>query len=512
MKRVRIRGSVLAVLLIAITGSPAGAEDYLIVDMAGPSDPYHAAAERLAEVRRGKIISGDPKNLRSLLDALREARPSSVAVVVRPQDLDINLARSFLKLATQVDNDPFVDFAYGFITGDTPDVAVALAEAGVKAERPRHKPELAFAGVGEKVITKSAVQRKPFPLRKKTIPQLCGQIAGEEHFPESGRDAAFIAELMPQMQGRSLVMLAGHGYPREVVGGPTYKDLAGLNFEGAVMLNIACYTGVTGRWFENDHVAGVRHERKVADGESFCLAALRTGLAAYVAYACPRPGGPELCLDITDLAAEGLSVGEARRRDYNRVVLAHLAQGFRALRTDQYTDGERIRPPQNVVRDLLLDIATGGLLFGDPAFQPFEGEPGESPVEVATTRSADRISVTVSVAEQNLFIQCSEPLATWGQEQLPALRLMARVPIGQSHVAEVLVKELRLGGDVAAKRLVWAVEEHAGERLVHVKVVFPQPTPEKLFALETGAKAVFEIVTTADPDEARTRFVQGDLP
>jgi len=512
MKRIRIRGCYLAVLLVALPLSQAGAEDYLVVDLAGAGDPYHAAAERLAELRRGKIVPGDPNNLRPLVDVLREARPSNVAVVVRPQDLDINLARSFLKLATQVDKDPFVDFAYGFITGDTPEVAVALAETGVKAEKTRRKPELAVAAVGEKVITRSALQQQQFPLRKKSIPQLWGQIAGGENFPETGRDAAFIAELMPRMQGKSLVLLAGHGYPREVVGGPTFKDFAGLNFERAVMLNIACYTGVTGRWFEDDHDAGVRRERHVTDGESLCLAALRTGVAAYVGYACPRPAGPELFLDIAALATEGVSVGEARRRDYNRVVLAHLAQGFRALSIDEYADGERIRPPQNIVRDLLLDMATGGMLFGDPAFQPFEGLPGESPVEVTTTRDADRISVTVSVGPQHVFFECSEPLATWGPAQLPTLRLLARVPLGQSHVADVLIKELRLGGEIAAKRLVWAVEEHAGERLVHVKAIFPQPPPDKLLAFATAAKAVFEIVTTADPDEARTRFVQGDVP
>jgi hypothetical protein len=108
-------------------------------------------------------------------------------------------------------------------------------------------------------------------------------------------------------------------------------------------MNIACYTGVTGRWFEDDHAAGVRRERKVPEGQCVCLAALRTGPAAYVGYACPRPAGPELFMDVSALATEGLSVGEVRRRDYNRVVLAHLAQGLSGLQPQEYADGNAIQ-------------------------------------------------------------------------------------------------------------------------------------------------------------------------
>src|SRR3982074_3343685 len=84
-----------------------------------------------------------PASRTPILKILKEKQPRYVAIVVRPHELDINLARTFLKIATQVDSDPFVDFAYGFITGDTPEVAVALAEAGSKAEKQRRKPSLA---------------------------------------------------------------------------------------------------------------------------------------------------------------------------------------------------------------------------------------------------------------------------------------------------------------------------------------------------------------------------------
>src|SRR5947209_1762640 len=119
-------------ILLAMALGRANAGDYLVLDLAGADDPYHAAAKRLAELRDGEIVAGNPRQLKPLLDVLKQKGPRYVAVVVRPDDLDINLARTFLKIATQVDADPFVDFAYGFITGDTPEMALALAEAGVK--------------------------------------------------------------------------------------------------------------------------------------------------------------------------------------------------------------------------------------------------------------------------------------------------------------------------------------------------------------------------------------------
>ena len=496
-------------LLICVSDLRATAGEYLILDLAGPDDPYHAAAERLAALHDGKIVRGDPRRLAPVLEILKQDPPRYVAIVVRPADLDINLARAFLKIATQVDRDPFVDFAYGYITGDTPEVAVALAEAGSKVEKQRRKPSLAVAAVGTESVTKSGIRSERFPLRKTTLPQLWGQIAGGENFSE-GRDAKFIKTVMPQLQNKSLVMLAGHGYPGEIVGGPTWRDFSGLNLEGAVVMNIACYTGVTGRWFEEDQAEGVRRERNVPAGESVCLAVLRTGPAAYVAYACPRPAGPELFMDVTALATEGLSVGEVRRRDYNRVALAHLAQGFIGLRTPVDSDGDPLRPPQDIVKDLLLDMATGGMLFGDPAFRPFDAQADETPIEVKSERVGERMTVTVTVGSEHLFFQCSDSLATWGEEQLPAMRILARVPLGQDQVAEVKVRELKIGGEIMKRRLVWAVEEDGGERFLHVKVWFPQPAPAKFAFLQSGARAVFEVTTTNDPDQVMTRFVDSE--
>jgi hypothetical protein len=497
-----------ALLLFLGLASAVEAKDYIVVDLVGRNDPYYGAATRLAELRGGEIISADINNLASVLEAFRAKPPRYVAVVVRPDDFDVNLARSFLKIATEVDRDPFVDFAYGFITGDTPEVAIALAERGSQTEKKRREPTIALAAVGEQVITQSGIAEQSFPLRKARLPQLWGQIAGAENFRDEGRDAKFIKELMPRLQGKSMIMFAGHGLPGEVLGGPTSKDLAGLRLDGAVVMNIACLTGVTGRWFDEDWEQGKKHERKVTKEESFCLAMLRTGVGAYVAYACPRPAGPELFSDFAALAAEGLSVGEVRRRDYNRIVLACLAVGEKGLKISREADGQAIQRPGDLVKDMLLEMATGGLVFGDPQFTPFVARPEEIPRVLGTERVDTGLRVSVSIAGEHIFFECSDPLAMWSDDE-QAMRVLATVPLGKQYVSAVDVAELKMGNDLKEKRLVWAVEESHGERFLHVKVNFPMPSPEKQAALPDLVNAVFQVETTRDAGKARSHFVSG---
>jgi len=43
--------------------------------------------------------------------------PRFVVFVLPPEKIDVDLAHQILEMATRVDDDPFVDFEYGFVTG-----------------------------------------------------------------------------------------------------------------------------------------------------------------------------------------------------------------------------------------------------------------------------------------------------------------------------------------------------------------------------------------------------------
>src|SRR5437773_4406016 len=338
-----------AVILLLACQGRAQESDYIVADAVGKNDAFYRAAERLAAHRRGKIVSLDIANLSAFRDALRQKPPHYVAVVLRPEQLDYVLARKFLVMATQIDDDPFVDFSYGFVTGATAEEALAFVARSIQSEQTRREPNLGSIGVWE--IPRSTEVLGTFPSRNSSIAHLEGRLASPRQLQNEERDTQFIETFLPKLQGKSVVVFSGHGLPREVVGGPTWKDLAGLSLDSAVALNIACYTGVTETWFENDRNDRLVRKRKVPMSESFALALLRTGVIGYVAYVCGRPAGPELFTDVSSLVSEGMSLGDVRRRDYDKIVLGYLGNGANKMELRPMTGGQKIDPPKDIAQD-----------------------------------------------------------------------------------------------------------------------------------------------------------------
>ena len=270
------------------------------------------------------------------------------------------------------------------------------------------------------------------------------------------RDTQFIETFLPKLQGKSVVVFSGHGLPREVVGGPTWKDLAGLSLDSAVALNIACYTGVTETWFENDRNDRLVRKRKVPMSESFALALLRTGVIGYVAYVCDRPVGPELFTDVSALVSEGMSLGEVRRRDYDKIVLGYLGYGASKMELKPVTDGQKIEPPKDIAQDILLELGTGGILFGDPALVPFKSNSNGAPVSVKVAH--DEINKTLTVAAEisleHLGYFCSEPTASWDGRAGGAMKVYTKVPLPADYVSNVAIQRIEMGNLALKSRLV----------------------------------------------------------
>jgi hypothetical protein len=293
-----------------------------------------------------------------------------------------------------------------------------------------------------------------------------------------------------------IVLFAGHGYPSRVVGGPTYRDVAGHRFDGNIVLNIACYTGVTDRWFDNDWGARQVREKRVARSTSFCLNMLNTGVAAYVAYVSARPAGPAMLGDAVTIATEGQSIGELMRRNANSIVLAHLQQSHDELHVAELTGGAPIAR-EHAVRDTLIQMSTGAALFGDPAFVPFKKKPGAHPVRLSGKRRGERLEVRVDVTGPLFHFFCSDQVVMWN-DQSPSLRFEAIVPLGAKNVADVRLVKSSLG-DVPS-RVIAAVEEHRGKRTLHVKASFEQPDADQLMQIaQKGVTCEFEIETSSEP-------------
>lgn len=486
--------SVLAAAVVCAAPVGAQAGGYLVLSAVTAADPFDAAAQALAIHHGAEIVRFDVDDLEPLRGRLVAAAPRHVAVVLRPEQLEHGFVRRLLQLATEIDDDPFVDFAFGFVTGATADEAEALATRSMTRRPQPIERGVALVAVG---ADRSFRMQQPHALRRTRLPGLQLYCASAEA-PGTGRDEAFLRANLPAVSGRDVVMFAGHGLPRGVDGGPSFADLHGLDLGGAVVLNVACYTGVTSTWYDDDWERRVVRRREVPLAESFCLALLRTGVVGYVAYVCPRPGGPELDTDLAAMVADGLSLGEARRRDYDKTVLGFLGYGEGRLALAPLADGTPLAPAPDPVRDMMLEGATGGIVFGDPACVPFERRDGDAPVAVDVEPAEGALLVAARASQEAAYVHCADPTAMWGDTM--AMRVYARVPLGDRHVLDVVVDELRLGARELESRVIWAVEDDAGQRFVQMKVLFPRPDP-----IPGALRLRARVATTTVAADARRR-------
>lgn len=480
---------------------------YGVLSLVSADDPYYAAVEELIGVHPGaEVFLTDVEHLESVLPDLQAGSLAQVAIVMRPSQLDINLARRLLALMTKLDGDPLVDVGYGVITGATPHDAVALVQAGQVAARK--KPETVMMGVGDrKWVQKSRTSKQPWPIRGGSLPHTQFTISSDESTsvdPEAAelapRDQAFIQSCMPKLDGVPLIVLAGHGYPREVVGGPTYQDLQGRDFSGAVVFNVACYTGVTDKWFDIDWQSRKRQMHQVAPEQSFCLNLLKTGVAGYFAYVCPRPSGPTMFADMVSTATQGISLGELQRAQTNRVILAHLQQGFDEVNVPSEIDGASLDAERDV-QAILIEMSTGGILFGDPACVPFEAMSGQHPVKIDVQTAGDHRMVDIHVdGVWHNFV--GEQINMWDGK--PTYRLEARIPLGDRHVENIELVELNVSNK--KHRIVGVVEEHGGERVLYMKMNFPMQQPSTWSQLfKRGISAKFDVKLTDAPQPSIIR-------
>lgn len=449
---------------VLLAAGPVLAEDYVVLAAPSADRGYAAAAKRLAEHHGSKVYALDPERPERLRAKLKELALRYVVLVLAPEQIEFGFQRRFLEMAAGLDDDPFVDFAYGYVTGATGAEALALVEAGISAAgAPRDASLGRLAGSASKSLERNT----QYKLRGSSPDVIRAQIRGDEE----SHDREFLATFLPKLATSNAIMVSGHGFPDRVVGCLDAEDLKNVRLPGAVVLNVACWTGTTDRWYRYAR-GGVLHEEAVARKRSLALAMVRTGVCGYVAYLCPRPQGPEMDRELMALAVGGQSLGDARRREYDKAVLGFLGFGEREMNLTQPAPVGPRRPDVDAIRDIMLEDATGGVLFGDPALRPFTARRGEDPIGVLIERDGATIVLRASCPKHSLWLHCDEPAGR--MDGKPAMKVHARVPLGASHVRDVSVEFVRIGAREERHRVVWAVEEDHGERFLQLKVVFPR--------------------------------------
>ncbi|MGO9200708.1 MAG: RNA polymerase sigma factor, partial [Limisphaerales bacterium] len=245
--------------------------------------------EAIDEARKLHPSAGEvvfaPGNLEAVQEVFHRRRPRYAMVFILPDELDVNFAWKWLRLAAGWDENHFVHVRTGFITGQNPAAALAFVHrirAAVENKTPLGG--LAVDNFGPNAMAgKGAYYENAGDFMIPVLAERMG-LSTISHGP-----SAFGPERSGCLDGAGIVHFGGHGYPDGIVDGLSAAQARDLKLGPCIVFNGACYTGVTGRWFDmRDKVV----ERHVASDASFCLAMLANNVLAYFAALHPDHGLP----------------------------------------------------------------------------------------------------------------------------------------------------------------------------------------------------------------------------
>ncbi len=383
----------LVACLALVAGSRAPGNEYRVFVDAGPSGEFTPAAEILAALHDAEPEPFDSAHPELLLDRLRAAPPRCVAFVVPPDSIDVDFAHRILELCTQVDDDPFPDFEYGFVTGRDGMAAqrfVASIRAG-RSKRPGVRAEIfgSWAGDGDPAFTHNRAARA------------LDLDLGQAYVPERlsiGERSVRSETALRAMRGEDFLLFFSHGYPDSMEGCFRARDLRdwGVRFDGSLLVSCACFNGCPGKWYAPTQ-DGLAHAAPSRD-DSIALALLDTGIPAFVG-GVDAWHGPLAVQVFALVVGEGLSLGAAQKRMQDRLALAFLPDRIAYPPSREFT--QRFAGEGRWNR---LGNGGGMIVYGDPAYVPRSRDPSAPGPAGTTTLSTANGRTTIVIEQPPLSI------------------------------------------------------------------------------------------------------------
>jgi len=474
---------VSTILIAALSMAPPTTGGYLVLVEPGKDDAFLPAANAMAALHEGAVVQRcNVDDAAVLLETLKEYQPRYVAFVLPPDRIDVQVAHRILEVATNVDEDPFIDFEYAFITGRDGAAASAFVERIKAAPQREYGLRAGFFGSWEgpvaPKIDDSGGAAKALGL------DMSAHLIGVKDTDELRAEKAKAA--FADFATRDVLLFFSHGYPDQMVACFKAPDLREwkVDFAGAILINCACYNGAPGRWWEINFADGSYIDRGVIEPDkSIALAVIDSGVAAYFGGIDPWHGplANQVFLLVAD---DGMRLGEAAKRMADRLALA-----FQRERLHHEPMSERHFTGEG--RNNRLSNGAGMILYGDPAFAPFK----EKAAHLLTTRiePVDESTLRCTIEMKPLFTGSMNA----ADAMLPQARLMdyysvktadflaelkmevhrvITLPEGWSDVESVKVQSLTSGQrDLPQGECQWAVEQTLDGRLLHVRLPIDAP-------------------------------------
>lgn len=385
--------------------------DYLVLcSIADTNDSYYQAALLLKNYRNGSLLFFSTNNLPLLQSQLTQVKPRYVALVMRPEEIDINFVRRFFMLSTYIDPDPFTDFSYGFITGATGQDAINFVQNIIMAET--NHIELYPLHIGGYVASSlNFVFQSTGDFLQYLNPPVTNIIYLETNDNNIGR--TYFLQNAYLIENCKLLDIGHNGDPHMLWlfqggninpnppiwsydstkienpqfarAGLTSYDIATLNLYPAVAFNGACHSGEPKRVMVEDDIAatfgntnGITQFYTMSDTFSFCLSILKTGITGYFAP-CGANNANDQAEDVYHAFLYNEPLGDIHKRSNDGVVMGFFGNrpNFKLYYQGQYNYGCDIlssgsfNPSQWSGACYMLGGKANRIYFGDPMFNPF---------------------------------------------------------------------------------------------------------------------------------------------
>jgi len=433
---------------------------YVVLTDLAESDPYFEAVRQLQAYRSAQVVRFPTGNVAEAIGAIRQARPEFVAVVVRPETLDINFAYDMLEMSAKVDDDSFVDFAYGFITGTTATDAVELVKRTIAMEAGTPPARRCLFAFGPSSVPQADVGNAFAWLPT-------WQSVRVEHKP-----GQFPHTNLSDLAAADVIRFWGHGAPDSVDGSIACADLKTINVHAVVFAG-PCLSAVVQRYYDSAKRHGKLKAMSVSADQSLALTFLSKGAPAYFgALQDDRciSAGQEMEYALTS----GEPLGMTIKHSYDRIAMAQT-NGMRLVR---FRAGKPT--PSHDGLDAQVRLAAAMVLLGDPAFRPFAATVGQ-PVETAALTTPTGVEIVATIVDprvRSLFVdQFYSDLGVCGDTDNDTLYVRVRLPEGTGAIRSVRRVELPSSLErVEHSDVTWEEEQWQDERFLHLQIDFEPDT------------------------------------
>jgi len=443
------------------------------------SDPFWKVVEFVQKQGVKETVTFNGGKLEPAFKKLARIKPGYVVVVLKPDTLDVNFHFDLLEQASRLDKEPFVDFAFGYITGANAEEALAFAKGIVDAKKKKIS----------KHILEFGPSSRPGPTSGKNAHGWAKGFKIQKLNHEN--DAKDIPAKIKKIKGFGILSAWGHGMPDGVAHGLKGKDLreSGLDLFPTLYFSGPCYCGVPSGWYKWEN--GGMKKAVTPPDESFLLALIKARSVGIFAGLDPDRGETN-SHEREYVLYTGDPLGCAAKSTYDDAVVAYRKPEFEL---PHYEIGRG--KPHKGIADTMISGGACRALCGDPTFQPFK-KAGEEPFVVKTKWLKKGLKVTwEGTSKVKGYWSCVDVYrakGTWTHR----ISFRFTIPIDKAMKIRDFktISITKDGKDLPYEYPTAAIELWGGEARIHGMIIFPKDMPEKALWNGNKFKAEFMFSTS----------------